>query len=375
MNITFAKENIASQLAQVVNAASTKPAIPILCNVLLEAYNGQLCLTAFDTEMRIKTTVNAMVMEEGSITIIAKKFNEVIQSLPNGEITLSTDEEAPEIVNITCNKAKYALRGIKADTYPPAPNFSEEWGFTMGGKDLVEALNCVVYARSNDENRAAISGILFSISSGMRTIAATDGKRLALVEKAIEAPEGVENYQPPQDGSFVLPSKLVTQLIGSIDQSKPVNIHLSTDMVVFESASTAIMSKLVNKPYPNYRSVIPGSFSNQVKIPRALFCDVIKRMSMVATEGEQSRAVKLDISDDFMEISASSSKYGNSKETIDVQNIGSPISISFNPDFLQDGLKALKCDDFVLNYNNEVSPVEITGDAGFIYILMPMRNV
>lgn len=379
MKFSVTKDNLSAGLSRVMSAVSTKPMLPILSNVLLEAQNGQLCITAFDTEMRIKTAVTALVEVEGAITIQAKKFNEVVRSLPNGDISIQADDANPETVNLSCQKSKYKLRGMKSDTFPAAEPFSEEWGFSIGGKELVDALVKVAYARSEDESREALSGVLFSIRGGMRTVAATDGRRLALVEKAIDsAPaegDAPADKLPTKDGEFILPSKVVYELIGSLDQSKSVMVHLMQSMAVFETGETTVMSKLVDKSYPNYRSVIPVQFKNQVSIPRALFADVLKRISTMTSDAENSNAVKFEINEKTMVISASSMEFGDANEEIDVELTGEPVTISFNPAFLVDPIKNLKCDKFVLNYNDGVTPVEITGDTGFIYIIMPMRNL
>ena len=374
MKFTVTTENLLDGLRHVMNAISSKPVIPILSNILFEAKDDQITLTTYDTEMRIKTAVTALVQEEGAVTIQAKKFNEIIGRLPAGDVNVVCDNAAPETVKLSCANAKYTLHGIPSADYPSADPFVEDWAFTIGGKELIDALVKVVYARSDDESRKALNGILFSLRSGIRTVAATDGRRLALVEAPVAAPEN-EEALAVRDGEFIMPYKVVAELIKSLDQSKTVMVHLTKAMAVFETGSTTIMSKLVEQSYPNYRSVIPASFHHEVTVPRALFLDVLKRISPVIFEsGDNAGSVKLDIAEGKMTISASSTEVGDAVETIDVALQGDPISISFNPTYLSDPIKALVCDEFALKFNDAVTPVELTGDPGFIYILMPMRS-
>jgi DNA polymerase-3 subunit beta len=314
------------------------------------------------------------VEEEGAVTIQAKKFNEIISRLPTGDVNFVCANDAPETIKLSCGNAKYTLHGIPAADYPGADPFVEDWAFAIGGKDLIDALVKVVYARSDDESRKALNGILFSIRSGIRTVAATDGRRLALVEAPVAVAEGSDATEV-RDGEFIMPYKVVAELIKSLDQSKSVVVHLTKAMAVFETGSTTIMSKLVEQTYPNYRSVIPVSFHHEVTIPRALFLDVLKRISPVIFDsGDTAGSVKLDIVEGNMTLSASSSEVGDANETIGIALKGDPISISFNPAYLSDPIKSLSCNEFVLKFNDAVTPVELTGDPGFIYILMPMRS-
>ena len=205
--------------------------------------------------------------------------------------------------------------------------------------------------------------------SGIRTFAASDGRRLALVENNLESAENASE----RDGEIILPFKAVAELMRSVDQSKAVVVHLTQSMVIFENNVTTIRSKLVSGAYPNYRSVIPLNFAREIEIPRALFIDVLKRISMVSTTVDGSESVTLDFTPGQLLISASSSEYGEGNETIDIAYEGEQLVICFNPKFLLDPIKTLACDQFKMRLNDNMTPVELTGDPGFIYILMPMH--
>ncbi len=379
MNFLVNTEKFLSGIRRVMSAVSTKSLNAMLNNILLEAEGDALHLTAYDMEVRIQTSVPATVNEAGTIAVPAKKFGEVIGALPMGDVLLETRAEAPEEIRLKCMKANYKLHGQRGESFPVADPFVEDWSFVMGGKELVDCLCKTVYSRSEDETRQALNGVLISIRGSMRTIAASDGRRLALVEASLEQEakegEGESAGLPTQEGEVILPFKVVAELIRSVDQTKVVKIRLTRSMAVFENGQTVITSKLVDKKYPNYRSVIPVSFRNTVEIPRMLFADVLKRVRTMVGEGEENASVTLSIQENLMRISASSPEYGNAEDSVDVSLTGEPIDISFNPRYLFDPLKNLVCDTFQIHYNDCVTPVEMTGDPGFIYILMPMRPV
>lgn len=385
MKFVVNAEKFQSAVRRVMSGVSAKALNAMLNNILIEAEGDTVHLTTYDMEIRIRTAVPAVVEETGRTAIPAKKFNEVVSVLPMGdlrfEIVTIGSEENSQKARVQCQKSRYDLNVQNADGFPVAEPFVEDWSFGVGGKDLVDCLCKTFYARSNDESRAALNGVLVSWQGGIRTIAASDGRRLALVETQAEVPAdaGETGGAPPAampacEGSFILPSKVVGELIRSVDQSRSVVVHMSQNMALFELGDTVVTSKLVDKTYPNFRSVIPTKFDSVVNIPRSLFADVLNRIRKVVSENEDGSSIKLTIDKDVMKISASSQEYGAAEEFVDVQLEGNPMEIDFNPQYLSDPLKSLYCDFFQMKFNDKTTPVEITGDPGFIYILMPMRS-
>ncbi len=385
MKFVVNAEKFQSAVRRVMSGVSAKTLNAMLNNILIEAEGDTVHLTTYDMEIRIRTAVPAVVEETGRTAIPAKKFNEVVSVLPMGdlrfEIVTYGAEENAQKARVQCQKSRYDLNVQNADGFPVAEPFVEDWSFGVGGKDLVDCLCKTFYARSNDESRAALNGVLVSWEGGIRTIAASDGRRLALVQTQAEVSgaAGEAGGAPPaampgREGSFILPSKVVGELIRGVDQSRSVVVHLSQNMALFELGDTVVTSKLVDKTYPNFRSVIPTKFDSVVNIPRSLFADVLNRIRKVVSENEDGSSIKLTIDKDVMKISASSQEYGAAEEFVDVQLEGNPMEIDFNPQYLSDPLKSLYCDFFQMKFNDKTTPVEITGDPGFIYILMPMRS-
>jgi len=149
-------------------------------------------------------------------------------------------------------------------------------------------------------------------------------------------------------------------------------VRLSESRAAFELPGTLITTKLVEGTYPNYRQVVPESFSQSVTFPRGDFADVLNRVSMVVSES--SASVKLKLVDAQMTISAMSNEFGEAKEPIDVSYDGKPLEIAFNPVFFSDPLRHLDCDQLIMQFNDEFSPVALSGDEGFLYVVMPMRG-
>jgi DNA polymerase-3 subunit beta len=198
------------------------------------------------------------------------------------------------------------------------------------------------------------------------TAVATDGRRLALVEKMLDSSESLI------DCDLVLPIKVVNELQKLLEAEGDVVIRLSDSNASFIIDNSVLTSKLIDGDYPNYRQVIPASFENSIVLPRENFSEVLNRVSIVISESGSS--VKFTLNTDTATLSASSAEIGEANESMQVSYHGEALNISFNPDYLKDPLKALDCDDLTIRFSDEYKPVVVLGDEGFLYVIMPMRN-
>ena len=270
MKLTIAKEQLTAALRRALNVSSTRTTLPILNNVLLETVDGKLVLTGTDLEVSIRTEVPATIDDPGSITVLAKKFGQIIGSLPDGDVILEIGEN--QQLAISCKKSFFKIISMDSAEYPRESQMENGWSFASTCGELRKSLEKVAYSTSPDETRRVLNGILMSLRGGLLTMAATDGRRLAMVEKAL--PDGVAG-----EGDVILPPKVVNELQKLGDDEKPVTVQLSDRRVAFKTADTLITSKLVDGNYPNYRQAIPGSFSQTVILPRQDFLTVLNRVS------------------------------------------------------------------------------------------------
>jgi len=362
MNVTVSRDHLLTGLRLVGNVVSPRTPMPVLSTVLVETNEGFLHLSATDMEMSIRTALPAVVSEGGSATLPARKILQIVGAMPAGDVCIATGEA--QATKLTCGKATFRIVGLDPNSFPKDTGFAEEWSLSLPGTDLRKALSKVAYATSEDETRHVLNGILLSVRQGMLTVVATDGRRLALVERHLSG-EGI------QEGDVILPAKLVGELQHMLDGEGDVKVRLSASRAAFEFGQTLLVSKLVEGTYPNYRQVVPAAFAQSVAIPRAAFGDALNRVAMVVSE--TSAAVRISLDKAEMVISATSAEVGEASEPVEVSYEGSPLAIAVNPLFLTEPMKNLECDQMILQFNDEYSPVAISGDEGFLYVVMPMR--
>jgi len=364
MKITTPSEKLMEALRKVLSVVSPRTTIPVLSNVLLVAKDGLLTLTTTDLEVSITIAIEAEVAEEGETTLPAKKFGQIVSTLPSGEVVLTTDESMT--TSISCAQAHFKIMGMDASEFPKEGEFEEDRKFSLPSLEFGKTLRKIGYAVSTDQSRYVLSGILLSIRDGNFTAVATDGRRLALVEKAIDDADGIP------DGDVILPAKVVTELQRLLDSEGELVIKLSESRASFTSGSLVVISKLVEGSYPNYRQVIPSSFSNSLVLPRERFAEVLHRVSVVVMESGAS--IKVNLEPTRIVLSASSSDVGEANEPLEVPYDGEQLEMSFNPGFLADPLRCLDCDEFTLRFNDQFKPAVMLGDEGFLYVIMPMRS-
>ena len=203
MKLSIDKDVLLSGIQTVQNVIIAKTSLPILSNILLEAQNEQLRLTATDLDIGITCVVPVEVRETGAITVPAKRFSDIIKELPAGKIQLMAKKNNQ--MNIEAPPCQFRVMGLAREEFPRLPEFKDKEVINVGQKDLKEMLRVTSFAASTDEHRYILNGVLFRFHKNNLTMVATDGKRLAVVEKKLNTPSNIE-------ASIIVPQKAVQEL-------------------------------------------------------------------------------------------------------------------------------------------------------------------
>ena len=366
MKLTIDKNQLLETLQKVQSIVGQRTTLPILSNVMLEALNGKLTLTTTDMEVSLQTSIEADIAKEGTTTLPARRFFSICRDLPSHQVELFLEEgeNNSEIVTITSGSFKGKLGGLSKNDFPPMPVFEENCSYMLGQGILKETLQKTSYASSTDESRAILNGSLMSFKDGKLITVCTDGRRLALVEQDIDMPEEAEI-------DVVVPTKTVNELIKSLDLEGDVKIRMSTTQISFEFGNILIISKLIDGTYPNYRQVIPSQCEERIGVERELLQSAVRRVSLMLDD--QASAVRLDISENRIELVTSTPEVGTATESIPVKYNGKEISIAFNPSYLIAPLKHLESDEVFIELSDETSPGVIKSNIPFLYVIMPIR--
>ncbi len=374
MKFKVNRDHFSNGLAQVLNVVGARPTMPVLSNVLIEAEGDHLDLTTTNLDLGIRCRIKASVGQAGSITLPVRRLASIVRELPSHDVQV--DAGANQHVKIASGGSNFRIVGIARDDFPPLPEFSDERTFTLEQAALVEMLGSVAYAQSADESRYFLNGVYFHFNDGRLSLVATDGRRLAVVHREMEAAAGA-------GGSLILPAKTVAELarLLSKEEKRTVSLSFNERRVAFriEVADEAsglidqvhLVSKVVEGNYPNYQQVIPKDVHQRVKLEREHFLQCVHRAALVTSD--KSNSVKFKLSGNLLEITASSPDFGEAHESLAVDYSGPDLQVAFNPGFLMDPLKALVRDEIHFELKDEVSPGVIKTDGNFLCVIMPVR--
>ncbi|RMD73108.1 MAG: DNA polymerase III subunit beta [Cyanobacteria bacterium J149] len=391
MKIVCSQVDLKNNLSLVSRAVPTRPTHPILANVLLVANQtkNQVTLTGFDLSLGMRSCFCAEVEEEGVITLPAKLLNDIIARLPEGEVTISYEEEEMEenpLVTINSLSGKFQLRGVKGEEYPELPVVEREEAFLLPVAALNEGLKGSLFAASNDETKQILTGVHLTRNLDTLEFAATDGHRLAVVKtSAIEETKESEeenNSNPPiteeQNFTITIPARALRELekiLSMAKEGESIALFVDEGQVVFELGQQNLTSRKLDGAYPNYNQLIPNNFERTMVVDRKRMIESLERVSVLSDQKNNLVKFTLNSDNEQVTLSVEAKELGNAKESISAEINGDNFEIGFNIRYLMDGLKALSANEIKFQFNGATQPVIATPLSGaqMTYLIMPVQ--
>lgn len=355
------KDKILAGLQNVQNVVSTRTTLPILSNVLVQAGTKGLDLTTTDLDVAVRCTVEAEVAKAGGTTLPARKLFSILKEVPAADIEIEVDDK--NAASIRCGSSFYKIMGLPEEEFPRFPQ-ADGKSLKIDQGVLRDMLRKTAYAVSSDETRYVLNGVYMAFKGDKLTVVATDGRRLALVERELEVPKGAE-------AELILPTKAVGELQRLLTDKGDVQLSVGENQIIFNLGGTILASKLIEGTYPNFRQVIPAEAKERVPLERETLLGALHRASILASEKSQS--VKLNFAKNNLTITATTPEVGEAKETLAINYKGKEINIAFNPQYMMDPLRNLDADEVFIELTDELSPGVLKVNEPFLYVIMPMR--
>jgi len=372
MKFKINRDHFSHGLSQVLNVVGSKAAMPILSNVLIEAEKDSISLTTTNLDLGIRCKIKAEVKETGSVTLPVKRLATIVRELPN--VDVSFDSTANHQVKIASGGSNFRIMGIGAEEFPKLPDTTDDKNHELDQGELATMLGNVAYAQSTDETRYILNGVYFNFKDGKLALVATDGRRLALVSKELAV-------SATGTGAIILPAKTVAELLRLLGKGDKLKIAFNDRRAAFQietgkesgglTDSIYLFSKVVEGNYPNYQQVIPKETHQRIKLERELFLQCVHRAALVTSE--KSNSVKIKLSSNLLEITASSPDFGEAHESMAISYSGPDLQVAFNPQFVMDPLRALTKDEVFFELKDEVSPGVFKTLESFVCVIMPVR--
>src|SRR3989475_8186086 len=369
MEFTVRKFDLLQELTLIQGVVERKTTIPNLANVLVRAEGGELGIAATDLEVGLKSVCVSKTTVPGAITLPARRLYEIVRALPDKEIKFKRGEA--NWVTVTCGTSRFRIAGLPQDDFPALPETKSTIG-KIPADVLAKVIARTICAISTEDSKYTLSGALLLLKPGSITMVATDGHRLAHVEKA-EAMEDVR-----EEIKMIVPRKAMAELIRIISEAadaESVGLSRDDNHLFFDMGKRLLISRMLTGQFPNYEAVLPRNNDRLVNLNREELAAAIKRVAILSDE--RSRTVKIALGSGSMEVTASHSDLGEANETLEVDYDKEDLQVGFNYQYLLDFLTTADEPEVTFEFRDSESAAQLraqpSSDYNYRYVVMPMR--
>ncbi len=371
MKFTADKKLLEKSITPVALGVAPKNTDPLLEGIYLEVKDGVLIMCSYDREKGIRTKLAVDMESEGKIVVDAQKTSAIIHSLPNGPVTIETDENL--IMKIYTDEADFQISGKDATNYPGLPDVVGELDFTLQQNKIRNMINKTLFAVSTDDSKPLYTGSLFEIKGNLMRITALDGFRISMREE-----EGLTE-RDDLDLRFIMPGKAQNDLLRLIDDSEqPISVSMARKHIIFTFDNIYYITRLLDGEFLDYKKKIPSHTEIKAKINTSRFINSIERAALIIDEKIKS-SIKLNFADGAVNISCNT-MLGKFKDEFSIDMEGTSMEIGFNHKILIDALRACGEEKISVSLSHNLGPMIITPEEGsegnperFLYLILPVQ--
>ena len=372
LEISISRQDLLRELTATQSVVERKTTIPILSNFLIEAEGDKVVITATDLDQSIKTSCAAKVKKSGSCTIPARKLYDYIKLLADGDISIKLMEN--HWIQIRSGRSNTKMVGMARANFPQVPEFPQTSITSIPAASLNNCISKTIFAISNEESRYTLNGALLILKAESLAMVATDGHRLAHIEKSGETLSNVSGER-----KTLIPRKALAELHSLLSNTDAETIEFADDdnTLFFRIGHRVLTSRKLTGQFPNYEAVMPRDNNKFVVVRCEDLMGSIQRVAQFADE--RSGAVKVRLEQNELKISSSSTDSGESEDTIETPYSFDPLVVGFNSSYLIDFLKAIgNAGEVRLEFKDaqsagQVRPEDADDEYKYRYIIMPMR--
>ena len=374
MELKIGVPDLVKALGRSQGIVERKTTMPILSHVLVEARKaGQLIVSATDLDLAVSSEHGCEVLKEGSLAVSARYLYEIVRALPESSVSLKRAQN--NYLEVRSGSAEFRIVGLPAEDFPALPRFDKVPFADIDAATLLEMIERTFFAVSTDETRYNLNGVFFEPGQGALRLVATDGHRLSLAEKPIDASFGLKRGVILPKKGLAEVKKLLTEATEGGEEHPETKLGFLENSAIFRRPGVVLVMRLIEGLFPDYKQVIPKAGEKIVRLGRGRFSETLRRISLLSTD--KAHAVKLDLSKGLVRVLSQNPDLGEAKEEVPVEYEGEPLKIGFNARYLTDVLAVLRSNDVILELADDLSPGVLRGadegDQGFTAVVMPMR--
>ena len=366
MKFTCEKYLLSLAVSTAGRAAASKSPVTALEGLLLEAGEAGVRVTGFDLKKGIYTNFAADVAEPGSVVISARLFGEIVRKLPDGIVTVESDSY--NTVHVSCGNADYNVAGTPSEDYPELPAMDHGSSVVLEQDTLAGMIAQTSFAISSNESRPVYTGALMEVESGVMTMVAVDGYRLALRREHVDSCD-VDMVR------FIVPGSALNDVEKiCMNGEEKVTVTVGSKHICFSVGDTVLISRRLEGEFLNYRKTVPFEFPVQLKAKKSDLIRCVDRVSLIIDDRTKN-PLRCTFGDGMLKISCAT-PLGRAEDSCEVEGSGGDMVIGFNNSYLTDALKAAPEETLTVNLISGSSPCVLTPEDGsekFLYMILPVR--
>jgi len=378
MKVTVLQENLARGLGIVSRAVSPRSTLPVLANILVATDEGRLRLSATNLELGITCWIGAKIHEEGSTTVPARTFSDLVGTLSDTQVEMELSVRT-QTLNLRCGASNTDLKCIDSQEFPPMPVTELTQGLQMDVSDLKDMIQQVAFAASTDDARPILTGVLVNVEGDQIVMAAADGFRLSVRKATLSS-------SAPNPIDAVIPARALSELArvsGDGDKTLTMILPPGRGQVIFHMDDVELVSQLIEGAFPDYEQIIPLRCETRAVLSTPAFLKACKQAEIFAREGSHIARIHItpggELKPGQVEISGQSEETGFSQNVVDASIEGESLLIAFNVRFLREVLDVVKTPNVALETTVDTSPGVVRpvgpkdGTSDFLHVIMPMH--
>jgi DNA polymerase-3 subunit beta len=369
MRLTISREKLQEGLNAVTASIPVKTTLPVLANILVETTDRGIKLSGTDLDIAVSTEIAADVEAPGAVTIPAKKLSEIARELPPAPVKIAAVGE--QRITLECGRSRFKLLGLPRDEFPtfPSVRFDESWRIKSG--DLQKLISHTSFAVSTEESRPIFNGVLWELRPDRMSMVATNGHRLAKMSVPVTSETAPSN-------DLIVPPKALEQVRRLFPAEEELEIGRGENHIGFRSPFTAVYTRLIEGPYPNYEQVIPKDNDRIAVADKGALVSALKRMSVVASD--QTHRIRLSFNAGMLKFSVQTPDLGEAQDELPIRFTGDQLDIGFNASYLLEILRYIPTDDvrMTLKAPESAATLEPEGwndPSSYLCLVMPLRLV
>jgi DNA polymerase-3 subunit beta len=367
MKITLPKSRLSGCLSNVLQVVPTKSTLPILSNLLVEALDNKLKVSATDLDISISASIECEVIKKGSAVLPARILFDIVKEMPESEVSI---ESTGTRVELKIPNGNYKIAALPPEDFPKLPVVNTKKEIKLGADELTTMIRKTTFACSDDETRPALNGVLWQTKGDKMQMVATDGHRLAKIAIANKKLKGLHD-------DVIIPPKVLNLIPKFVlSDSQDVGVIFGENNIIFNLGDVVLTSRLIDGPYPNFDQVIPSGSDKKVVIGREELAGAVKRVSILSNA--LTHQVKFSVKDSRLVLSSTNADVGGEgKEELKCDYKGEPMDLGYNANYVTEIVNRIEGEDVILELTSATaagvlySP-EVPKDD-FLCLLMPLR--